>query len=391
MSWMITKEKLDETQRNIVSAITGQNHNLFIHGPAGSGKSVILVHALQDYLTRNRSSRLAIISFTLALLDLYKTGIHPDLLHRIDFFTMEGFKQTNINHDHDFLIIDEVQDSEMIVLDKLQQSGRKIITTGDFFQSIYLNKCNITDIRNIDNMQEPKLQSIYRNTKTIRSVASFFAEFPDEYRSFEVSRTANDTSVQLAHFSSKVREVEYTWKQAKFLSERGLNAVIILPNQKEIFNFCSAVLLLERKNLWPLDYNKYNRPNYDSLNSHFKKNGLPIRYLGNGYGGLKNIYDENLVTVMNYHSAKGMDFDAVFLPGLTNKIQLWGNPDIARRLFFVALTRSRQELYISYYNEPHEFIRKIPEKLLHITSNPIASSDINHDEEEEEIDDIFSF
>ena len=36
MGWMVGKEKLDESQRNIVKAIVGQNHNLFIHGPAGS-------------------------------------------------------------------------------------------------------------------------------------------------------------------------------------------------------------------------------------------------------------------------------------------------------------------------------------------------------------------
>lgn len=391
MSWMITKEKLDETQRNIVSAITGQNHNLFIHGPAGSGKSVILVHALQDYLTRNKSSKLAIISFTLALIDLYKTGINSELLRRIDFFTMEKFKQNDTQDKYDFLIIDEVQDSEVAVLDKLKLSRKKIITAGDFFQSIYPNKCNITEIRNLGNIQEPKLQDIYRNTKTIKAIAAFFAEFPDEYRAFEVSRTANDTSVQLAHFSSKLREVEYTWKQAKFLSERGLNSVVILPNQEEIFNFYSSVFLLENKQPWSLVYNNFNKPHYGALNLHSQKNNLPIRYLGNGYGDLQKIYDENLVTVMTYHSAKGMDFDAVFLPGLTNQVRLWGNPDIARRLFFVALTRSRQELYISYYGEAHEFVRRIPEELLHTISNPTASSDINHDDEEEETDDFFSF
>jgi superfamily I DNA/RNA helicase len=370
MGWMVAKNKLDETQRNIVSAMVGQNHNLFIHGPAGSGKSVILVHALQDYLINQPSSRLAIISYTWALIDLYKTGIEPELLKRVDFFTMEGFKKVTISNLWDFFIIDEVQDSEKEILDKLKLSGKKIITAGDFFQSIYQNKCDITGIRELGNIQEPKLQDIYRNTKSIKSIAVLFAEFPDEYSAFEVSRTANDTSVQLAHFSSKLKEAEYTWKQAKTSSEKGINSVIILANQEEVLSFYSAVFLLENQHPWSLVNNRYNKPDYDALNVYSKQRNLPIRYLGGGYGSLQNIYDENLVTVMTYHSSKGMDFDAVFLPSLTNQVRLWGNSDIARRLFFVALTRSKQELYLSYYGDEHEFIRRIPKNLLHFVEDP---------------------
>jgi superfamily I DNA/RNA helicase len=392
MGWMVAKEKLDETQRNIVSAITGQNHNLFIHGPAGSGKSVVLVHALQDYLINKPSSRLAIISYTWALIDLYKTGIEPELLKRVDFFTMEGFKKITILTRWDFFIIDEIQDSEIEILDKLKESGKKIITAGDFFQSIYENRCNISGIRELGNIQEPKLQDIYRNTKSIKAIASYFSEFPDEYREFEVSRTTNDTSVQLAHFSSKFKETEYTWKQAKMLSEKGINSVIILANQDEVLSFYSVVFSLENQHPWSLVNNRFNKPDYGALNAYSQQKKLPIRYLGNGYGTLQKIYDENLVTVMTYHSAKGMDFDAVFLPSLTNQVRLWGSPDIARRLFFVALTRSRQELYISYYGEAHEFIQRIPKNLLHITNDPkIFSGDSVTNDDYELFDDDIPF
>ena len=47
MGRMIAKELLDETQRNTVMAAVAETGNLFIHGPAGCGKSVILIHILQ--------------------------------------------------------------------------------------------------------------------------------------------------------------------------------------------------------------------------------------------------------------------------------------------------------------------------------------------------------
>ena len=70
---------------------------------------------------------------------------------------------------------------------------------------------------------------------------------------------------------------------------------------------------------------------------------------------------------MTYHSAKGLDFDTVFLPGLTGSLPFWkGDEDIARRLFFVGLTRSRRNLFLSYHRaEPHPYVRDIPDRLLH--------------------------
>lgn len=55
---------------------------------------------------------------------------------------------------------------------------------------------------------------------------------------------------------------------------------------------------------------------------------------------------------------------AVFVPKLTNTTVIWKNQDIARRMFFVALTRSRQNLYLSYCGDAHEFIERIPKNLL---------------------------
>ena len=50
--------------------------------------------------------------------------------------------------------------------------------------------------------------------------------------------------------------------------------------------------------------------------------------------------------LMTYHSAKGIDFDKVFMP-FKNQV-----PDsmseIEKTLLMVAMTRSRQDLYISY-------------------------------------------
>ena len=104
--------------------------------------------------------------------------------------------------------------------------------------------------------------------------------------------------------------------------------------------------------------------------------------------------DKRAVQIMTAHKSKGMEFDAVFIPGLLDGN--WGNkrnpakiplPHLVadkdfdeneeeRRLFFVALTRARQEIYLSYaktdFNgrekNPAIFWHEVPENFAEILS-----------------------
>ena len=75
---------------------------------------------------------------------------------------------------------------------------------------------------------------------------------------------------------------------------------------------------------------------------------------------------ENLVTIMTYHSAKGLDYKAVFIPFLSSSLEIWrDNPLRERTLFFVALTRSREQLFLSYNGEKHRLLAEINENNFH--------------------------
>ena len=101
-------------------------------------------------------------------------------------------------------------------------------------------------------------------------------------------------------------------------------------------------------------------------------------------------YDESAdaVVMMTVHSAKGLEFPRVFLPGMEDGIfpgmqsVMGGDSEIEeeRRLAYVAITRAREELYISYancrllygrtqYNPPSRFVSEIPDSLV---NNPEA-------------------
>jgi len=91
---------------------------------------------------------------------------------------------------------------------------------------------------------------------------------------------------------------------------------------------------------------------------------------------------QDALQMMTVHSAKGLEFDAVFLTGLEEGLfpheQSANEPDgleEERRLAYVAITRARNRLYLSHaqtrmlhgqtrYNIPSRFLEEIPQALM---------------------------
>jgi DNA helicase II / ATP-dependent DNA helicase PcrA len=91
---------------------------------------------------------------------------------------------------------------------------------------------------------------------------------------------------------------------------------------------------------------------------------------------------QDAIQLMTVHSAKGLEFHSVFLGGLEeglfphdNSRNEAGGLEEERRLMYVALTRARRRLYLSFaqsrmlhgqtrYNIPSRFLQEIPDSLL---------------------------
>ena len=75
------------------------------------------------------------------------------------------------------------------------------------------------------------------------------------------------------------------------------------------------------------------------------------------------------VNLLTYHRAKGLEFDAVFLPRLLDRElpfrsqKSTADPEEERRLFYVGITRARTHLYLSWpsdgRSEPSPFVREL--------------------------------
>lgn len=103
--------------------------------------------------------------------------------------------------------------------------------------------------------------------------------------------------------------------------------------------------------------------------------------------------DAKSLTLMTLHSAKGLEFDTVFLAGLeegifphSRSLDSPSEMEEERRLMYVGITRAKQHLYLSYakrrkmwgnyqYYNPSRFISEIPQELLSYNQSLSSSSD----------------
>ena len=94
--------------------------------------------------------------------------------------------------------------------------------------------------------------------------------------------------------------------------------------------------------------------------------------------------NKNAIKLMTVHASKGLEFEYVFITGLEDGLfphQKQGERETAedreeeRRLFYVALTRAKRKLFLSYadfrtifgsrqINAPSEFLADIPKDLI---------------------------
>ena len=107
--------------------------------------------------------------------------------------------------------------------------------------------------------------------------------------------------------------------------------------------------------------------------------------------------DDNAVKLMTVHASKGLEFEYVFVAGLEQDLFPFKHMDEddmsqaeeeeERRLFYVAITRAKKKLYLSYtiirtiygaqrISAPSEFIADIEEGLIenHIPEKPLKFS-----------------
>lgn len=377
MKWMITEDKLGTDQVDLIDEIGKINNKpIWIKGHAGSGKSVLLLHSLADYLVKKPTANVCVVVFTRALVDLLETGLRqiPKLngknipvltIYQLKYRIEKGMAN------YDAIFCDEVQDLPLEFIQSIKSVCKHLIIAGDAEQSIY-NSVPIWDQRPATTKEiqdsivpiEKKLGVIYRLTESVLKVLKNV--FPSMLNDMpNIARVDTEIKLYQSNSQDNEQEIKYCWdeiKQTNTLRTAEVSAVLI-SGHDAIMEFVNTVLRIEKIEPWQRVDGRDRKPDYEALNLFLKNNGVPIMYVGNNYGSLSGADRENKVVLMTYHSAKGLDFDYVYLPMANDDMYIHSNID---SLLLVALSRSKSGLFISYtgslYPSLHKFLVGIKPK-----------------------------
>jgi len=377
MPWMPPEHELSDFQNNLINKcgnLSGLSH--WIKGFAGSGKSVLLVYMVQRILAQNPDARVCVSVFTHALKDMIQNGIPTELRDRVKVITNEQFLYEN--ESYEFVALDEVQDIPKSKLIRIKNLADTIVVAGDTDQSIFVDKRSTEEeIIESLNPDVDQLDTIFRLTQKLKEIVC--AILPNSRIETAIMGRYDSVQVTLAKANSDYEEIKWVWENCINHGQTGEPAAVLFSRHVEIQNFIQKIC--EFNKIPSIEFKKEEGvPNYESqkewsfrVNKIFQEKKVALRFLGNGIGTLDDSEQQPLTYIMTYHSAKGLDFKTVFLPQLNQNRTFWKiqahiekDPDIDRRLLFVAATRSRLNLFFSYSSiQPHPYVQDIPNGLLH--------------------------
>ncbi|WP_158973863.1 3'-5' exonuclease [Cellulophaga sp. L1A9] len=384
MQWMIEEARLGPEQRDIIEEMNDLNGKpVWIQGHAGSGKSIVLLHALTDYIIRNPNAKIVVVVFTHALIDLLSSGLRqiPALNGRtipvITIYDING--RLYRKERFDAIFCDEIQDIPTVLLERIKKGCNQLIIAGDAAQSIYSSVPNFNERpatkEEIIQQLNPEVKNtttIYRLTRTLISVlknvyTDLFADM--------VHIGREDSEIRLFKTDSYHKEIEFSWKESKQINidRPGEVNAVLFYKRIDIIKYVDTVLALEGKKKWSTgtypDYDDESR-NYTEMNNHLNSQNVPLMYVGSKIGSLEKADSTNKIVIMTYHSSKGLDFDAVSLPNIQTDLSTSDNENA---LILVALSRAKRDLFITFTNTMYSgysrFLLNTPVKLINDSKN----------------------
>ena len=389
MRWYVNFNKLSPRQRKILDDVAKDPVNAhWIQGFAGTGKTLLLAHLIERLTADNPTTSLCFITYTKALVELVRSGIPANKGKRAEIRTHTDFLSRN--KIYDCVVLDEVQDISATDLVRIKNLAKRIVVAGDPDQQIYEGRASGDEIRNLLHPIEHNLFEIFRLTEKLCKVA--MSILPTA-KVVEGNPALNmvETSIRQIHYSDNSSQSKHVWEEAKNRASHGDPSVILFPRHHLIYSFSEEVAEYENiSNAPPFPEPQENGPrDYDPFNRYWEKNNVGLVYLGNGYGTLPISDSKPIVYIMTFHSSKGLDFENVIIPGMDSGMQIMSryrlesDPNAEKRLLFVAVTRSRENLFFSYCGQPSSYLDKLPRDVVVKVDWDVSDTFTNDDDDDE--------
>lgn len=367
MHWMVPINSLDPQQTRILEAVSTEHDKThWISGYAGTGKTIVITHAIDRICARTRSAKICFLTYTWALRDLVESGLSSATRGRVTLETVDTFKSTGMHYD--YILVDEIQDIKEDLIGQILRRGTHVIAAGDPDQSIYLGRVNPNELRHLlGGARKHTLKNIQRLTQTTFQLGSSILPEAEIVAGATVKDIGGKGKIIKG--TSRDDEFQKVFAEAFRVSSIEQPCAILFPTHNQIHDFASNIAMAKRWGHPPSREKRGVITSYEAFNHFFQSRNAPLRFLGSNNGSLPESDQQKLIYLMTYHSAKGLDFNNVFLPDLTNDVKLdakwqhlskWDNE---RRHLFVAVTRCKESIYLSYHGTPHPLLQHLMDTL----------------------------
>lgn len=259
-----------------------------------------------------------------------------------------------------YIMVDKYQDTDNLQVDilKLLSKNSNLMVVGDDYQSIYSFKGasmeNILNFSNeFSNVKTIILKENYRSSNPILNLSNEFSKTLKHcFRKSLVTKDISLNKPSLNIFKNHYDEILFISDKIKTILSSDSNATIGL---------------LFRNFIYMEEFIKFFKSSHIEFNITF--NPFLENIFKNKFHNL-----ETTLSLLTIHSSKGLEWDYVFVPLLLEGIIPTSigdsiNLEEEKRLFYVALTRAKKELILSYplsfyndfdlFNTPSQFIEKI--------------------------------
>ncbi|MEY4445884.1 MAG: hypothetical protein RL444_997 [Verrucomicrobiota bacterium] len=357
MTWLPPPDRLTPAQTACVEASTDKP--LVLRGGPGSGKTVVLLHRARRLgLATGRPDRVATLVYTNVLRDFIRSATeelklpaeqvltfdhwcrlrhveligppptgshgHPDFL-RIRQQLLEHLRARSLPPALDAALVDEGQDLDEDCFAILRLSARHVTVAYDLKQSLYHEPESRKLLRSLGpGRREEDLRATYRACPYVVDLACEFIADEDERSAFRLNVATLQTERQTPLLYLAADEGDERRRLVEILRERLLRnerVAILFPTFPQVGLFAGFLraqgIMADQQTQTDT---QGRRPALDF------SSGRPA--------------------VLTYHSAKGLTFDSVLMPGLT-KSAIRARHSSVRRMLFVAVTRATHWAYLS--------------------------------------------
>lgn len=363
--WMIIESELDDDQIKVLNAVNDKS--CIVSGCAGSGKSVLALIKAQR-IQREKGNDYQIIVYTKALCNYMNAG-RKELKLNNDFSYHQEWKYNRIPKTYsngatylvyerdefgkfvpkdplpssDYIIVDEIQDfSKEEILEFVNSTHKHFFFFGDTAQSIYKGIKDTLPVEKIPNIlpldRTYKTFELYRNYRLPKSVAKV------------VSSIINIDGFDLDTYKSKEISIPRFVQFDNFLNQ--IDAIVHMLNTYDLSDV--GILVPDNDDVKTVhDVLKQKGINHELKYEDKQDRKCSINNLD---------FSTSNPKVMTYHSAKGLQFETVFLPGIVEK-----RDDSQINALYVAMTRTYRNLYVLYSGNMPFPLSEVPADLYKTT------------------------